>query len=75
MTGPSDTNAEIARRQRRVALMIIGTFVVWLPVQALGAYMGLPVRLMGLIDIAALAMLGWALIMLVGIWRMRRKED
>ncbi|WGH77649.1 DUF5337 family protein [Jannaschia ovalis] len=75
MTGPSDTTAEIARRQRRVAMLIIGTFVIWVPMQALGAYFGLPVRLMGLIDIAALAVLAWALILLVGVWRMRRKED
>jgi hypothetical protein len=75
MTGPSDRTAEIARRQRNVALMIVGTFLVWMPLQALGAYANLSPRLMGLADLIALAVLGVALFMLLGIRRMRREEE
>jgi hypothetical protein len=68
-------NARIARRQRNVALLIVGTFLVWMPLQALGAYLDLPTRLMGLADLIALALLGTALFMLLGIRRMRREEE
>jgi hypothetical protein len=75
MTGPSPRQEEIARRQRRVALIIVGTLVLWLPFQALGAYAGVPVRWMALADLVALAALAWALIAMVGIWRLRREEE
>ncbi|MEM7644338.1 MAG: DUF5337 family protein [Pseudomonadota bacterium] len=75
MTGPSDRHAEIARRQRNVALLIVGTILVWMPFQALGAYANLPVRLMGLADLIALALLGWALFMLLGIRKLRREKE
>ncbi|MEM8823936.1 MAG: DUF5337 family protein [Pseudomonadota bacterium] len=75
MSEPSETNAEVARRQRNVAILIVGTIVVWMPFQALGAYANLPVRLMGLADLVALALLGWALFMLWGIRRLRRGKE
>lgn len=75
MSGPPDKHAEITRRQRNVALLIVGTIVVWMPFQAFGAYANLPVRLMGLADLIALALLGWALFMLLGIRKLRREKE
>lgn len=53
---------ERARKQRRIATLILGTFLVWVFVQLLAGYYDWPLRLVGLIDLAALALLG------VGLW-------
>ncbi|UWQ17813.1 DUF5337 family protein [Jannaschia sp. M317] len=75
MTGPSSSDRRIAKAQRNVALVILGTFAVWLPLQGLGVWLNLPTRLMGLADLVALAALGFALIMLLRVRKMRREEE
>ncbi|GIT92912.1 hypothetical protein JANAI62_33700 [Jannaschia pagri] len=75
MTEPTPHDRQIARIQRNAALVILGTFAVWLPAQGLAAWLDLPVRLMGLLDLVALAALAWALILLWRVRRMRRKEE
>lgn len=73
--GPSPRDREVAIRQRNVALTILGTFAVWLPLQWVGAAYGLPGRWLALADLIALAALAWALIMLLRLRTLRRKED
>jgi hypothetical protein len=74
-TGPSPRDRAIATRQRNVALTILGTFAVWLPLQWAGAAFDLPARWLALADLIALAALAWALIMLLRVRRMRREEE
>jgi hypothetical protein len=74
-TGPSPRDREIAKHQRNVALIILGTFAVWLPLQWAGAAYGIPARWLGLADLIALAALGWALFTLLRVRRLRREED
>ena len=75
MTGPSPQDIRIARAQRNVAMVILGTFAVWLPMQGLAVWLDLPVRLMGLLDLVALAALAFALIMLFRARRLRREKE
>ena len=57
-----DRSAARARKQRRIATLILGTFALWVFVQFMAGQLGWPVRLVALIDLAALALLG------VGLW-------
>ena len=75
MTEPSDRDRRIAQTQRNVALTILGTFAIWLPMQGIGAWLDLPFRLMGLLDLVALAALAYALIMLLRVRKMRREKE
>lgn len=75
MTGPSARDILIAKRQRLVATVIIVAVLLWVGAQALGALFNLPVRWVVLMDLAALAALAWALIVLVGVWRLRREKE
>ncbi|WP_298429469.1 DUF5337 family protein [uncultured Jannaschia sp.] len=75
MTEPSPSDVSIARMQRNIALVILGTFAIWLPMQGIAYWLDLPTRLMGLLDLVALAALGWALFMLLRVRKLRRKED
>ncbi|MEM9795126.1 MAG: DUF5337 family protein [Pseudomonadota bacterium] len=75
MTGPSQHDMAIARRQRRIGMVILGTFVTWALAQFVGARLGLPLRWIALVDLAALAALGWALVLTYGVWRMRREKE
>ncbi|TFL20230.1 DUF5337 family protein [Jannaschia formosa] len=75
MTGPSDQDRRIARTQRNVALTILGTFAIWLPLQWAGAAYGLPPRWLALADLVALAALAFALIMLLRVRKMRREKE
>ena len=75
MTGPSDKDLAIARRSARVALVVIGAFVCWGLLQALGAQYDLSRRTMGLGDSVALVAMGWAMYEAVMIWRLRREKE
>ena len=70
MSDPSD----IARRQRRIGSVILGTMLLWVAVLFLAGLLDLPPRWVALADLAALAALAWAVIMAVGLWRARRRE-
>ena len=73
MTGSSDRLRERARAQRRIGATILVTFVVWAVVQFAGARFGMTLRWAGLVDLVALAVLGWAVVMTLGLWRTRKE--
>jgi Family of unknown function (DUF5337) len=62
----------IARKQRRVAIVLVGTMIGWIGVQWLGGVMGWQARYAFLFDLAALAGFLWALVVTYQIWRARR---
>ncbi len=57
-----------------LAVVIIAAFLGWMMVNRLGGVMGLPPGLALVADLVCLGVLLWALVMLIGIWRMRRDE-
>ncbi|MFZ7090476.1 DUF5337 family protein [Primorskyibacter sp. 2E233] len=59
---------------RKIALVIAGTGVAWIIVNALGAAMGWTSRTLALFDLAALAAFGWAIWMIYGLWRARQEK-
>lgn len=73
MTEPSQTLRDRARRQRRIAVTILGAFAVWAAAQFVGARLGVPARWIALLDLAALAVLGWAVVSALGLWRTRKE--
>ena len=67
--------SKTAARSRLVGGVIVGTALVWMTAQFAGARLGVPVRWMVLIDLAALAAMVWAMIVAVGLWRARRDKE
>lgn len=69
-----DTKAEAAQRRqvRQATIVIVVSFVVWMAASALGGAMGLPPRFAFLFDLACMAALFWALIVLFRVWRQRQ---
>ncbi|MEL6679702.1 MAG: DUF5337 family protein [Pseudomonadota bacterium] len=65
---------EIARAKqgRLVMIVIIVSFTLWVGVSLLGGALGLPGRYAILADLAAMAAMAWALIVLVRLWRTRQ---
>ncbi|WP_425098436.1 DUF5337 domain-containing protein [Tropicibacter sp. S64] len=59
---------------RRIALLIAGTGVAWIAINALGASMGWSSRTLALFDLAAIAAFGWAIWMIYGLWRARQQK-
>ena len=59
----------IARKGRTVGLVIAGTMLIWLGANLLGPRLGLPGRYAFLFDLAALAALAWAMIVIYQMWR------
>lgn len=70
-----DADRHLARRARKIALVIAATMLLWMAVQWLGGQMGWPVRLVFVFDLAAIAALLWALLESYQIWRLRRKNQ
>jgi hypothetical protein len=75
MAGPTDTDRRIARQARLAGLVIAGTMVLWLLMQALGGHFGWAARWAYLFDFAALAAFVWALVVTYRIWRLRRGDS
>ncbi len=74
-TAGSGARAARGRMQpQMLALVIIGVFLGWMMVNQLGGAAGLPPELALVADLVCLGVLGWALVRLIGIWRMRREE-
>ena len=68
-----DQTDQSQRRQLRVAgAVIIVVMVAWFGASALGGALGLPVRFAFLIDLAAMAAMIWALVVLYRLWRQRQ---
>ena len=68
-----EKDTALARQGRMVALVIVGTTVLWLLAQLIGPELGLAGRFAFLFDLFALAAFLWAFIVTFGIWR-RRKD-
>ena len=67
-----DADEQAQRRQLRLAgAVIIVVMVAWFGISALGGALGLPVRFAFLIDLAAMAAMIWALVVLYRLWRAR----
>ncbi len=71
MTNKADQLA-LAKQARLAAIVIAVTGVVWLLAVSFGGQLGLPVRFVFLIDLAALAAFFFALVLLFRVWRVRQ---
>lgn len=64
---------EAARKQVRLAAIVIAiAFPLWMAGSAIGGWLGLPVRYAFLLDLACMAALVWALVVLFRVWRQRQ---
>jgi len=70
-----NTDQEIARQGRIVAVVIAGAMLLWMGAQVLGAQLGLPPRFAFLFDLLAVAAFIWALVNIFWIWRKRRDSE
>lgn len=61
----------LSRKGRMVGLVIAGTMLLWLAAQWVGSATGLPGRYALLFDMAALAALFWAMVLIYQMWRAR----
>jgi len=71
MTNKADQLA-LAKQARLAAIVIAVTGIVWLLAVSFGGQLGLPVRFVFLIDLAALAAFFFALVLLFRVWRARQ---
>jgi hypothetical protein len=72
MTRPDPADVQRAARVRLVAIVLVGTMVLWMGAQFLGGKLGLETRFVFLFDLAAIAGFLWALVVTYQIWRGRR---
>lgn len=63
-----------ARQGRVIALVIAGTGLLWIGATALGGALDWSQRTRALFDLAALAGFGWAIWMIIGLWRSRQTD-
>ena len=75
MTTPDDTDAILAHRSRRIAIVLIAAAIVFVLGEAIGAQYDIPGRWMGLFEITILAVMGWAIWETARIWRLRRNKE
>lgn len=66
---------DLRARGRFAGLLIAGTMLIWLGVQAIGPRLGLGGRWAVLFDLMALAAFTFALIVTYQIWRARRDDE
>lgn len=71
MTNKADQLA-LVKQARLAAIVIAVTGVFWLLAVSFGGQLGLPVRYVFLIDLAALAAFFFALVLLFRVWRARQ---
>lgn len=71
MTNKADQLA-LAKQARLAAIVIAVTGVAWFLAVSFGRQLGLPVRFVFLIDLAALAAFFFALVLLFRVWRARQ---
>ena len=71
-TRPDQTDLQRARQVRLVAIVLVGTMVLWMGAQFFGGQLGLEARFAFLFDLAATAAFVWALVVTYQIWRGRR---
>lgn len=70
--GQKETEQQLAKQGRMVAVVIASAMLFWVLAQWLGPQMGLPGRFAILIDLAVLAALLWSMIVTYQIWRKRQ---
>lgn len=71
-TRPDQADLQRARQVRLVAIVLVGTMVLWMGAQFLGGKLGLEARFVFLFDLLAIAGFVWALVVTYQIWRGRR---
>ncbi|WP_319824210.1 DUF5337 domain-containing protein [Thalassovita sp.] len=71
----ADRDAELARKGRKVALLIAGTGVFWVLANLVGGQLGLDNRTRALFDLIALAGFVLAIAMIYQIWRARQNDQ
>ena len=74
MAGRQSATGEVGRSPQALAVTIIAAFLGWMAATLIGGAIGLPVGLALALDVVCLGVLGWALVKLIGIWRVRRGE-
>ncbi len=68
----SDGDLDTARSARNVGVVMALTMIAWMGAQLFGASLGLPPRLVFVVDAAALVVFAWALVATFRIWQKRR---
>ncbi|PIE09901.1 MAG: hypothetical protein CSA72_09750 [Rhodobacterales bacterium] len=71
----TEEDRRLRAKGRFAGLLIAGTMLLWLAVQAIGPRIGLDARFAVLFDLIALAAFTFALIVTYQIWRARRDEE
>jgi len=71
---PEQDSDRAARQVRLATIVIVAAFLAWMGASALGGQLGLPVRFAFLIDLACMAALIWALVVLFRVWRSRQDD-
>lgn len=64
----------LARQARMIALVLVGTVVLWMAAQFVGGEMGWDVRYVFLFDLAAMAAFFWTMVVTYRLWRKRRNN-
>lgn len=65
---------KLARDGRRLALVSVGAAFAFLAVEYLGATLGWPGQVMGLLELAICAVFLWVMIQAIRLWRVRRGD-
>lgn len=73
--GPDRTEDGLRAQTRLAAVVIIVAMVAWMAGSMLGGALGVPVRFAFLLDLACLAALTFALVVLLRVWRARRELE
>lgn len=68
-----EQDAQLSKQTRQAALVVAVSMVGWIGAQLLGRELGMAGRYALLFDLAALAALFWALVVIFQIWRKRQK--
>ncbi len=68
----TDTPDPLRQKARIASIVILVTMVLWMGASWIGGTVGLPTRYAFLFDLAALAALFWALVVLFQVWRKRQ---
>lgn len=69
---PDATDRRLVRQVRLAAIVMAVTMVLWVAGQYIGGQLGLPVRFVFLLDLAAIAALVWSLVVTYWVWKARR---
>lgn len=64
----------LTRQARQASIVIFVAMLGWMLASWLGGHFGLPLRYAFLFDLAAMAALAWALIVLYRVWRKRHDQ-